>query len=317
MKKLFTVIFVFTILAFIDHPVKSAGKKNEKMRIVVMDLKPTAVPEKTAKTVSNMIRNDMINLGSFVVVERAQIDAILNEHALQSTGCTDQACTVEMGRLLSAQKMLVGEISTLGKGMMITVRIVDVEKGVSEYAASEKAESDEVLDKAVNAIAKKLVARIEGRGVGGAGPDDIPAGYYVRGLVPGWAQIYTGHYKHGAVFGLAFWGGAAWTAASIVRFNKSKSDYTGLAQGLPQNRYDSAYNKYKNDGKIARYSSIGLAAVYALNWFDIIYFTKPESGRRAGMFRYNNMYVNVSMDVRREYNNEPDPNAHFSCIYQF
>ena len=73
-----------------------------KMRIAVMDLKGIGVSQRTAKTASNMIRNKLINTRKFTVIERSQMSAILEEQGLQQTGCTDEACAVEMGRLLSA-----------------------------------------------------------------------------------------------------------------------------------------------------------------------------------------------------------------------
>jgi hypothetical protein len=40
---------------------------------------------------------------------------------------------VEIGKLLSANKVLVGEVNQLDKTTIITVRIVDVSKGVAEF----------------------------------------------------------------------------------------------------------------------------------------------------------------------------------------
>jgi TolB-like protein len=134
----------------------------KKTVIAVLDIKALGVSKMTAKAVSNMIRSDLVNIGSFSVVERSQIDLILKEQGFQQTGCTDQECAVKVGRLVSARKMLIGELQKLGRVLVITVRIVDVEKGVSEYAARDKAKSEEVLDEAITRITGKLAERIMG-----------------------------------------------------------------------------------------------------------------------------------------------------------
>ncbi|HPO44428.1 MAG TPA: CsgG/HfaB family protein [Spirochaetota bacterium] len=132
----------------------------EKMQVAVLDLKPREVSKIVTGAVSDIIRSEMVKTGLFTVVERAQMNEILKEQGFQMTGCTDQACAVQVGKLLSARKILVGEINRVGKAFMITVRIVDVEKGVSEFAANEKAENEDVLDKAGAGITRKLAQNI-------------------------------------------------------------------------------------------------------------------------------------------------------------
>lgn len=110
----------------------------EKLRVAVMDLKAEGISERTARTVSNMLRTEFVNIGKFTVIERNQMNAILVEQGFQQTGCTDASCAVQIGKLMSARKILVGEVSPMGKSIIMTVRIVDVEKGVSEYAARGK-----------------------------------------------------------------------------------------------------------------------------------------------------------------------------------
>ena len=55
-----------------------------------------------------------VNTGLFTVGERGEMDSILKEQGFQASGCTDIECAVKIGKLLSANKMLVGEIGKLG-----------------------------------------------------------------------------------------------------------------------------------------------------------------------------------------------------------
>lgn len=124
----------------------------EKMTIAVLDLQPKGTSKILAGVVTYIIRSEMIKTGLYIMVERNQMDEIMKEQSFQLTGCVEQSCAVQIGKILSAKKVLVGEIGRVGKSFMITTRIVDVEKGVSEFAANERAEDEDGLDPACSGL---------------------------------------------------------------------------------------------------------------------------------------------------------------------
>lgn len=267
--KISGIIYIITIL--FGLPVYSA----EKMRIVVMELKAEGVSGQDAKIISNMIRTDIINLKKFTVIERSQVDQIIQEQGFQQAACTDQECAVQMGKILSAKKILIGEVSAIAQKIIITVRIVDVEKGISDYAARQDASSMESVDKAVRQISAELAGRIEAdrieteRSKIGAG-----AGYYMRGLVPGWGQIYSGHNIKGYVFTGAFVLSGAFAGYSLYDFMNKRTEYDDA--GDPE----SATDKYDKSQKAMNTANIAMgifAAVYAANIVDILFFSRPEN----------------------------------------
>ncbi|MCU0821239.1 MAG: hypothetical protein MUC95_02045 [Spirochaetes bacterium] len=276
----------------------------EKMRIVVMDLKADGVSDQMARTVSNMLRTEFINMNEFIVVERAQMDAILKEQGVQQSGCTDQACAVQMGRLMSAKKILVGEVSPMGKSLITTVRIVDVEKGVSEFAATQKAASEEVLDVAVSEISEKLADRIK-KGSKDEPRKEVkkqvaakeeepevegpitPMGYYMRGIVPGWGQFYTGHNIKGWIYSGVFGVTLIGSLVAINRFNTAKKEYEDLGPGEPQSEYDSKYDAYEGAGGGAKLFLLLMSAAYVANWVDIVFFSKPDFAAQANLMNFD------------------------------
>ena len=302
---------VFLCIAVIGMIFSASASYAEKLRIVVMDLKADGVSDQIARTVSNMLRTEFINMNEFIVVERAQMDAILKEQGVQQSGCTDQACAVQMGRLMSAKKILVGEVSPMGKSMITTVRIVDVERGVSEFAATQKAANEEVLDVAVGDIAEKLAERIR-RGAKDEprkekkkdvvsepepeAPGEITAsGYYLRGIVPGWGQFYSGHNIKGWIFSGVFGVTLVGTVLSINRYNKAKKDYEDLGPGLPQSEYDSKYDAYESAGGGAKLFLLLFSAGYVANWVDIAFFSRPDFSGQANL-------MNLDRDTQFTFN---------------
>jgi hypothetical protein len=214
--KIFIVTCSILLVTFMSS-FAFAKEEKSKMRIAIVDLTPKGSSKIIAEAVTNLIRSEMIDTGLFTIVERSEMKEILKEQGFQQTGCTDQSCAVQLGKLLSANKILVGEVTGVGKGFIITVGIVDVEKGVSDFSANEKADTDDVLDKSVVTLTRTMVERITGvRGAKITIEQETKFGYYTRAIVPGWGQIYVGKKQKGYIFMSSFVvsGGAAkifWT----------------------------------------------------------------------------------------------------------
>ncbi|MFC1669759.1 CsgG/HfaB family protein [Spirochaetota bacterium] len=254
-------IFILCIL--------SQAFSSQKMKIAVMEMRADGVSKRTAKAVSNMIRTEMIRMKKFTVIERSQMNMILREQGFQMTGCTDQKCAVKMGRLLSARKMLLGEVSSTKDKIIITVRIVDVEKGVAEFAASEDARKERYLRSAVRRLSKQLVQIIEKDMLD---KQKTMTGYYLRGLVPGWGQFYANSYIKGSIFLGTFFAAGGFMTYAVIDFNKKNDAYN--KPGQPD--YDKLYDD-KKKAAIVAYTGIGiLVGVYLINVLDIIFFNSIE-----------------------------------------
>ena len=154
MKKYYMVLIIALLIS--SMPAFSA----QKMRIAIMDFEAKDIPKKDAEKVTELIRNEMVNTGKFTVIERAQVGSILKEQGLQQTGCTDVTCAVEVGKILSARKILVGTIMSLKGKVVITGRIVDVESSVVEFSEKGVAKSDEEVYDAVISFTRNLTKRI-------------------------------------------------------------------------------------------------------------------------------------------------------------
>jgi len=292
-----------------------------------MDLKAVGVSRSLARTISNMIRTDLVNIGNFYVVERTQMNQILKEQGLQRTGCTDQECAVEIGKLMSANRIFIGEVSKLGSSLIITVRIVDVEKGVSVFAAREKAKSVDVLDVSVTKLTRKLSKRV-GKGKIAEKEEEeteeptgptvaTPMGYYLRGFVPGWGQFYSGRTFKGAVFLGGFISASGFTAYSILNYFKKKDTYDSLPFIAFQPMFDKKYDEYQR-ASLMTWISLGVVGgIYLINWLDIIFFSKPsfQSAEEMGIqldrdrfFTFDAGFVDM---------NNPEMKMTLKMIYRF
>lgn len=134
---------------------------DDKMRLAILDLEPQNVPLSTAALITDILQTELFNTGLFKIMERGEISSILKEQELQVSGCTETECAVQIGRLLSARKILIGSIGKIGKIYIINVRIVDVEKGEMEFAEKIETDSEDDLTDAAAELAEELAERIE------------------------------------------------------------------------------------------------------------------------------------------------------------
>ena len=110
--KAYCYSFCFIIL-FIHFAFSQSISLAEKIRIAVLDFNGTQLPRTVRQACTDLIRNEMIKTGLFTVLEREEIDVILEDMGLSLIACEDQSCAVKVGKSLSAKKVLVGEINKL------------------------------------------------------------------------------------------------------------------------------------------------------------------------------------------------------------
>jgi TolB-like protein len=137
----------------------------EKMTIAVMDLEPQGVDPAIARTLSEIMRTELLNTGRFEVLERAQMDRLIEEMKLQQTGLTDAQDAAELGKMLNVEKLIIGSIGQMGNTYQINVRLVDVGRAVTEVAErAECSAREENLPKTITDLIQKIALKIPIRG---------------------------------------------------------------------------------------------------------------------------------------------------------
>jgi TolB-like protein len=137
----------------------------DKMTIAVMDLQPQGVDPAIARTLSEIMRTELLNTGRFEVLERAQMDRLIEEMKLQQTGLTDAQDAAELGKMLNVEKLIIGSIGQMGNTYQINVRLVDVGKAVTEVAERAECPSrEERLPETITDLIQKIAQKIPIRG---------------------------------------------------------------------------------------------------------------------------------------------------------
>lgn len=95
------------------------------------------------KGISTLVAGELRRTKTVKILEREQLNRIIEEQKLTLSGLMDESKQVEIGQLLSADYIVFGEIIDMAAAVLISVRMADIETGevVWEDSLTEKLES--------------------------------------------------------------------------------------------------------------------------------------------------------------------------------
>jgi len=112
--------------------------------------------EPLSKGIADMLITDLVVNPAIRVVERDQLQKILEELNLNATGTVDKETALRLGKVLGAHHMLTGVFFVDPKETMrIDVRSVNVETSEVEYVESVRGKAENALD-LISELAKKV-----------------------------------------------------------------------------------------------------------------------------------------------------------------
>ncbi|MDP2984126.1 MAG: PEGA domain-containing protein [Candidatus Latescibacter sp.] len=135
----------------------SFAQSDKPYSIAIMKLKGMGISEIESETltetlysgISEILQNQGANLKEkYTLLERSQMDKILDQFKMQDVLCSDDSCAVTFGRLLSVQRIIIGSVGLVGETYIISCRIVDVEssKVIRSASSRHQGKIDGVLD---------------------------------------------------------------------------------------------------------------------------------------------------------------------------
>lgn len=171
--------------------------------VAVTDFSAHGVSAKEAAAISDLLRVRILNIGNCKSLERQQISTILQEQAFQQTKTIDPESAVRIGRLLNADKVIIGSVGMLDGKRFADTSIVSAKTGVTRRAEYLRWSDDAELQKGVELLAQaacpdtslmqssasdSMTASVSG------GPDDVLtsvdwARFKVMDVPGGWINI--------------------------------------------------------------------------------------------------------------------------------
>jgi hypothetical protein len=147
--------------------------QDDRLNLAVAEFEARNVSQMDALAISDFLRTELVKSGMFKVLDRSNMDKILEEQAFQTTGCTTQECAVKMGKILNVQKIVIGILTKLMDVYFITASVVNVQTGEIELSERIKSPTAGGLADASEELGRILVSGITGKDV------DIPRRRYI------------------------------------------------------------------------------------------------------------------------------------------
>jgi TolB-like protein len=119
------------------------AKRSGVARVAVMPFEPAdGGSARDGWTISEKIVTQLVRTGKVQALERSMLRALLSEQRLGQTGALDPATLKRIGRVLSAEGIITGSFTTMGREVVVNARLINAETGVIVAASERKADRD-------------------------------------------------------------------------------------------------------------------------------------------------------------------------------
>ncbi len=138
--------------------IETTSLSSQPLSIGVLDLDPVGVSDSESRAITQRLRYYLGQDDAFEIIERNQMESILNEIGFQSSGAANSdESVVQVGQILGVSRMVAGSITRVGTIYSIQIRIMEPASSRIEHTAIADAEGIEaVLQIATRKIAEEL-----------------------------------------------------------------------------------------------------------------------------------------------------------------
>ena len=113
-----------------------------KQTVAILDFEGRGINQMEAATLTDRLMSEMVSTNAVIMVERNQMNEILQEQGLQQSGCTSSECAAEVGALLGVQNMVSGAFGKLGNTYTVDAKMFSVETGATIRSSSKTHKGD-------------------------------------------------------------------------------------------------------------------------------------------------------------------------------
>jgi len=145
--------------------VAATGEAKRLPLIAVMPLTGQGVDESSALIATDALSDELLKAKRVRVLERSQMESILKEQGFQKSGyCDGTECAVQMGKLLSIEKIVVGTLGRIGSSYSLSVRVVDVGSGeiVGSVRRMQRGEIELMVSDVLPEVAQQISLQVFG-----------------------------------------------------------------------------------------------------------------------------------------------------------
>ena len=129
--KILALTFSFIGMLSLNH--LQAQTVQVKQKVVVLNF-DSKIPAYEPTAMGNLVRIELEKLDTFDVMDRYDVNYLVEKNALKINNCYGKICLVELGKSLGADKMLTGSVEVFGASIVYTMHLVDVKTASIELS---------------------------------------------------------------------------------------------------------------------------------------------------------------------------------------
>ena len=319
-----TLLSFFLVTVVATSISAKTDKKTSKFRLAILNIRAKeGFSQPTADILTHIIRTKMVNTRMFIIIEKENVDLIFKEQSLSLSGCIDSACSIRIGKLLSADKILVGTASRIGKKIHIQLKITDVSKGRIEISETGTSVGVDNLEDTAHRLVRRISARLSG-----VNEDEIVVyanmkrwqRFWRSAILPGWGQLSEGYKFKGRGFIIATAIVLPAYLYSYAIMDRRRSDYrmydaspfafltvnTPINPALPylytQLNLAKKREVYVKAANRFNISWGALVSLWIINIIDVIFFSEKSASAEYRNIRFE-IAGNLNNFLSEEYTN--------------
>jgi len=130
-----------------------------RIQLAVYDLDSENHMKIVALILSEALREELFRLGNFFLVNRENMNQVLQEIKLGQTGLVDENQAIQAGKVLAVSQIIIGRLASIGKSSLLQAKRIDTESHGTMAISSIKCKKgkEEVLLDRMKELAGKLV----------------------------------------------------------------------------------------------------------------------------------------------------------------
>jgi len=97
----------------------------QKSKVTVLNIDSKGLSFDPAQ-LGNLLRTEMDKLDTFEVMDKYDVDYVVDKNKLNITNCYGKLCLMEVAKVIGANKMMTGSAEMIGKTLIITLKMIDV-----------------------------------------------------------------------------------------------------------------------------------------------------------------------------------------------
>ena len=154
-----TAVSLFAMLLIVSSPLAA----QEISTIAVLSIDATVISRDEARVFEDYLSSHLVQTGKYRVIDRKQREVMLEEAKFATSGMGDEREQLEIGKLLSAEYIIVGSLGKLGSSIILNLKLIQVETGSTNATASETYRNMDAVIKDSNNLVLSLLGEGGGR----------------------------------------------------------------------------------------------------------------------------------------------------------